>query len=348
MGKYEFELKEIKVEEIMPNPNNPRGDSVRDNDDQFQYLKRSIKEFGLLVPIVVQKSTNSNDKKEKNDSETQNKYILLDGERRYYAVKELGIKKIHAHVLNANVDANESKNLMFHIHTNRLQWDAYQQCKALEPLYEELKQKFNKKENLIAKQLMISTGTNQRTVNSRLNFLRWPKKLKDLVYENRSELYYTIVEIEAQIIMPAFKNFSAFFDTVSVDEVREFLLSKYLDGTIHAAIEARRITNMLKTSPDDKNKHLHATRLLKKLVENPEYTFENAHDDFVEKFPEEDEEIGTSFRKINLALSKTISLLGNISLESNFRISSEKQKINIKLKELMEVIEEKLSEGAGE
>src|SRR5512145_2411560 len=106
MGKYNFELREIKVEDIQPNPINPRGGSVRDNDDQFQYLKRSIKEFGLIVPIVVQQVTN-----------VTNKYILLDGERRYYAVKELGIKKIHAHVLSDDVDANEGKNLMFHIHT---------------------------------------------------------------------------------------------------------------------------------------------------------------------------------------------------------------------------------------
>ena len=46
-------LQEIDVANITPNPDNPRGKLVRDNDDQFLYLKRSIRQFGLLVPIVV-------------------------------------------------------------------------------------------------------------------------------------------------------------------------------------------------------------------------------------------------------------------------------------------------------
>lgn len=302
MNKYCFELRQIEVKKIKPNPGNPRGISVRDNDDQFQYLKRSIKEFGLLVPIVVQKSPNNSDE-----------YVLLDGERRYYAVKELGFDKVPAHVAAFNINADEGKNLMFHIHTTRLQWDPYQQCKALEPLYENLKNKFKAKENHIAKQLILLTGTNQRTVNARLNFLRWPKSIKDIIYNQRPELYYTIVEIEAQIILPALKNFPLYFKKVEVNEVREFLFNKYLKGIIPKATEARRVTHMLNTASSEKEKYAHAFRLFKKLVNDISYTFQNAHDDFVAKYPEEDEELDKSFRKITLNLSRAIQTLEAIN-----------------------------------
>lgn len=43
MGKLKFSLKNIPVLKILPNPINPRGRLVRENDAQFEYLKASIK-----------------------------------------------------------------------------------------------------------------------------------------------------------------------------------------------------------------------------------------------------------------------------------------------------------------
>lgn len=310
-------LKQILVSKIKPNPINPRGESVRDNDDQFQYLKRSIKEFGLLVPIVVQKSP-----------QDANEFILLDGERRYYAVKELGLDSVPAHILDDNIDSDTGKNLMFHIHTTRLPWDAYQQCKALEPLYNTLFKKFKGNENNIAKQLTLLTGTNQRTVNARLSFLCWPKKIKDIIYNTRPELYYTVVEIEAQIIAPAKKNFPSYFTTVNIDDVRAFLFDKYLKGIIPKATEARKVTQMLSTPPEEKNKYGYALKLFKKLVNNINYTFENARDEFLSNFPDEDKEIDDSFNKISLNLSRAIRSLEDVS---NIGISELKLKNRQKL-----------------
>ena len=301
MARLRTTLKSVKVASIKPNPNNPRGESVRDNDDQFQYLKRSIKEFGLLVPIVVQRS-----------SVNENEYILLDGERRYHAVKELGFDEVPAHILDDSIDIDQGKNLMFHIHTTRLQWDAYQQCRALEPLYDLLYKKFKGNENNIAKQLVLLTGTNQRTLNARLNFLRWPDKIKDVVYNQRPELYYTVVEIEGQIISPALKNFPSYFETVKVDDVREFLFNKYLKGIIPKATEARKVTQMLSTPPNEKEKHAYALKLFKKLTTNLSFSFDNARDEFLAKYPEEDQELDESFHRISLNLTRAINTLTDV------------------------------------
>ena len=120
MGKCNFILETIEVSKIEPNLNNPRGPLVRDNDDQLIYLKRSIKEFGLIVPLIVQELKG-----------VKKEYRLVDGERRYLALKELGIKETPARVILDEIDKDEVKNIMFHIHSNRVQWNAYQQCKAL-------------------------------------------------------------------------------------------------------------------------------------------------------------------------------------------------------------------------
>ncbi|MFH1335626.1 MAG: ParB N-terminal domain-containing protein [Candidatus Zixiibacteriota bacterium] len=178
--KLNFELKIIDVSSIRPNPNNPRGQNIRDNDNEFDYLKRSIKQFGLIVPLIVQKLKG-------NDGE----YQLLDGERRYWALRELGIKKAPVNIIEDDIDLEQARNVMFHIHTNRVPWDPFQQCKALQPLYEELKKVYADQENEIAKELLIRTSTNKRTINDRLSFLRWPEEIKRYVYSKKPDLYWT-------------------------------------------------------------------------------------------------------------------------------------------------------------
>ena len=328
MHKYDFTLEMVEVARIRANPNNPRGKFVRDNDEQFQYLKRSIKEFGLLVPIVVQKPKRRG-----------GYYILLDGERRLNAVKELGIKQVPAHVLESSIDVNAGKTLMFHVHTNRVQWDACQQCKALEPLYKSLKKRFKDNEVAIAKQLIIRTGTHQRTVNARLNFLRWPQKIKQYVYDERPELYYSVVEIEAQIISPARKNFPAYFETVSVNKVREFLFRKFEEGTVHAAIETRKATPILKTTSSDQKRHSYALRILKKLVKNVSYTFENAFDDFVARYPDTAGELTVSFRKISMNITRSLHILQGLDpAQLKALDGKQRRKLNTTLIELESAI----------
>jgi len=315
MERYHFSLKKIDISKIEPNPNNPRGPLIRDNDDQFNYLKRSIKEFGLIVPLVVQELKGA--KKE---------YRLVDGERRYLALKELGIKDTPAHVILDEIDKDEVKNIMFHIHTNRVQWGAYQQCKALEPLYKKLRVDFKEDEKEIAKELLKFTGANKRTINDRLNFLRWPENIKEMIYNKKPDLYWTIVEIEEGIIKPAEKNFPEYFKKVPKDEVREYLLKKYLEGTVHAAIEARKVKFIVKTTKEDKEQHEYALNILKKLVHEVNYTFEDAQEEFLAKFPEADKMVKTSYKKFRNQLLKVIKILKDYDISLVFRTVTDREK----------------------
>ncbi len=315
MEKYHFYLKEIELSKIKPNLNNPRGLRVRDNDDQFDYLKRSIKEFGLIVPLVVQELKGA-----------EKEYRLIDGERRYWALKALGIKHADTHVMLDEISEDEVKNIMFHIHTNRVQWGAYQQCKSLEPLYEQMKDKFKKDEKKIAIELVKLTGTNKRTINDRLNFLRWPVNIKNKVYNERPDIYWTIVEIEEGIIKPVEKNFPEYFKKVSKDEVREYLLKKYIEGTVHAATEARKVNFIVKITKEDKEQHEYASKILQKLVSEVEYTFADAQEDFLAKFPEADKMIKTSYKNLRNQILKVIKILKGYDISVLFRTVTDREK----------------------
>jgi ParB/RepB/Spo0J family partition protein len=302
--KLNFELKEIDVSKIRPNPNNPRGQNIRDNDNEFDYLKRSIKQFGLIVPLIVQKL-----------KENRGEYQLLDGERRYWALRELGIKKAPVNVIEDDIDLEQAKNVMFHIHTNRVQWDPFQQCKALQPLYKELKKVYADQENEIAKELVIRTSTNKRTINDRLSFLRWPEEIKTYVYNKKPNLYWTVVEIENGIIAPATRNFPDYFKKVSIDEVRKLLFEKYVQGIIHAATEARKVKYIVRTPKERTEQHKYAATIFKKLVNEVAYTFDEASEDFAAKYPAAQTAFSISYKRMYNQISKLISFFKEFDVE---------------------------------
>lgn len=71
----------IPVENIIPNPEQPR---TYFDQAELELLAQSIKENTLLVPITVEKAGDE--------------YVIIDGERRWRAVKMLGRKTIEAFI----------------------------------------------------------------------------------------------------------------------------------------------------------------------------------------------------------------------------------------------------------
>ncbi|MBC5858152.1 ParB/RepB/Spo0J family partition protein [Campylobacter jejuni] len=82
----------IEIDQISPNPFQPRKNFDQEALDE---LANSIKEFGLIQPIIVFKKNN--------------KFVLVAGERRLRAVKALGKKEILAFI--ADIDENKLREL---------------------------------------------------------------------------------------------------------------------------------------------------------------------------------------------------------------------------------------------
>jgi ParB family chromosome partitioning protein len=82
-------LVEIRLENIRPNPNQPR----RSFDEQgLEELAQSIARHGLLQPVTVKRAQGSD------------AYLLVAGERRFRAMEKLGRGTITAIVTDGNVD----------------------------------------------------------------------------------------------------------------------------------------------------------------------------------------------------------------------------------------------------
>jgi ParB family chromosome partitioning protein len=98
------EFAEIEVGKISPNPKQPR--SVFDEDAMAE-LVHSVKEIGLLQPIVVRRLEDD-------------KYELVMGERRWRATQEAGLETIPAIVRDTSDDVMLRDALLENLHRSQL------------------------------------------------------------------------------------------------------------------------------------------------------------------------------------------------------------------------------------
>jgi ParB family chromosome partitioning protein len=78
--KVEINKNELSISEIIPNKHQPRKNF---DDDNLKDLTNSIKERGIIQPIIVRKSSDNN-----------SKYEIIAGERRWLAAQKAGLHEV--------------------------------------------------------------------------------------------------------------------------------------------------------------------------------------------------------------------------------------------------------------
>lgn len=155
-------LQEIQINNISPNPFNPR---LIFNREELDELKKSIKKVGILVPVTVYRNTKSFPKTD---------YILLDGERRWRCSKELSLETIAANVIDEPTDDTQNILFMFNIHHYRREWELFPTALKLETLMKKME---TDQESVLAS----FTGVSRSTIRRCKTLLWFPEKYRDLL-----------------------------------------------------------------------------------------------------------------------------------------------------------------------
>lgn len=114
------QIEDLEIKKIMPNPYQPR----KHFDEQaLNELSESIKEHGLLQPIVVM--------------EKENGYLLIAGERRLRAHKIAKFKKIKAIIADVNIDTVKLRELALIENIQRENLNAIELANSYAELIEE-------------------------------------------------------------------------------------------------------------------------------------------------------------------------------------------------------------------
>lgn len=149
-------LLELAPEDVRPNPKNPR--TVFD-EENLSELSASIKDFGLLQPIVVRRSAD------------EGTYELIMGERRLRAAKLAGVETIPAIVRQTDDDAMLRDALLENIH--RVQLNPLEEAAAYQQLIEE----FNVTHDELAQRIKRSRSQ----ISNMLRLMRLPARVQQRV-----------------------------------------------------------------------------------------------------------------------------------------------------------------------
>jgi len=179
-GNKRNKVKEIKLDNIIPNKNQPRS---RFKDNTLDELADSIKEFGVLQPIIVRKIGD------------EEKYEIIAGERRFRATKINGFVKIPALVAE-DVDDTSSLEMALIENIHRDNLSAMEQAYCYKQLIDEFK--------LTHQEMSKRIGKSRTVITNSLRLLTLPLEVQkflddDLINEGHARAILGINGMEEQI-----------------------------------------------------------------------------------------------------------------------------------------------------
>lgn len=156
LGQTEIEFEELPVSSIRPNPHQPR---KHYDLESFQELIESIKQFGLVQPVVVRPRGEA--------------FELVAGERRWRAAREAGLATIPALIRNSTEAESLEMALVENLQRENL--NAIEEAAAYRLLIDEF--------NISQAELAEKVGKNRVTVTNTLRLLQLPVEIQAEVVE---------------------------------------------------------------------------------------------------------------------------------------------------------------------
>ena len=143
---------QIAIQSISPNPSQPRN---RFNEDGLSDLARSIKEHGILQPLILTQNP------------ADNSYLLIAGERRLRAAEMAGLEFVPAIVR----DATELERLEFALIENIQREDLSPVEAAL--AYQRLNDEFG----MSHEEISVSVGKSRTAITNTIRLLNLPEEV---------------------------------------------------------------------------------------------------------------------------------------------------------------------------
>ncbi len=152
---------ELRMEKIEPNRNQPRRTF---NEESLGELADSIREFGVIQPIIVRKLNG------------EEKYEIIAGERRFRASKQVGLTSIPA-IINTNTDDTTSLVLALIENIHRENLSPIEQAHTYRQLLDEF--------NITHEDLSKKVGKSRAAITNSIRILNLPISVQKLIDEGK-------------------------------------------------------------------------------------------------------------------------------------------------------------------
>ena len=154
LKERERRLVDIKIEDIAPNPNQPRKTF---DEYELHKLSESIKQNGIIVPLNVRKTANG--------------YELIAGERRLRAAKAAGLKKVPCVICGADDQTSAVYSIIENL--QRADLSVFEQAEGISRLISEF--------GITHADAAERLGLAQSTLSNKLRVLRLDKTERERI-----------------------------------------------------------------------------------------------------------------------------------------------------------------------
>ena len=258
------ELRQIPIERIDRNPENPR---IIFRQNELEELLESIRTYGVQVPISVYREGS--------------RFVLIDGERRWKCCLKLNKKTVPA-LVQKKPSPLDNLLLMFNIHALREQWDyltvALKLPRIIKLLVHELGREPNERE--VSEKTGLTRGAIRRC-----------KFLMDLPRQYQDELLKELnkPKSEQKISEDLFIEMERSLKTVerampevieNKDIVRRVLIDKYKKNTINNIVDFRKLGRIARAENVEADKGK-ARQALRKVFQPNSYSISLAYEESV-------------------------------------------------------------------
>lgn len=158
---------QIEVERIFPNPQQPRRHF---DEDALNELASSIREFGIIQPLVVTKML------KETESGTEVTYQLIAGERRLMAAKKVGLRTVPAVIKRVGMD-RERLELAIIENIQRENLNPLEAARSYARLQDEF--------GLTQREIAIRMGKSRETIANTLRLLNLPSEIQQALEDGR-------------------------------------------------------------------------------------------------------------------------------------------------------------------
>lgn len=256
LGEIKYNPK-MPVDKLVFNKLNPRLTSLIPEEElKLDELCNSILEVGgIIVPLVV--------------FPKDDKFVVLDGERRLRAAKKLGMKTVPANIISVSLDDSQNLSRMFNIHLQREQWNAAARAVSLGKL-EELLPGVSKSE------IQTLAGMKDEEYGNAKRILFFPKALQEKAVSGQLNPNY-LTEMSK-----ALDSLERYYPKILKHYGKDRIIEKWMDKIDRKKIRNnthfRIIGRICRNLSEEK-----AVKLIERLIEDRDYRFDEAWDEAEEE-----------------------------------------------------------------
>jgi ParB family transcriptional regulator, chromosome partitioning protein len=262
------ELKSLMVSSIRPNDENPRQIFT---EEELKRLSASIETEGILVPVVVVP-----------DDQTEDRYVLVDGERRWKCARELGLERIPA-VIAGRLNKQQNLLHMFNIHMVREPWEDMPTAWALEKVIAHTGIESDR-------DLSDLTGVSVDRIRRLKHALALPEEYQQYIFRREVPLNF-FWELKQNVIEPLAKLRPNIWTQYGSNDILKAFVDKRFNETLTDTVSLRKvrtIINLAAREADEPGAPSLLDQTLRNLIDDRATSIDEAYSDSVEMIVEAD------------------------------------------------------------